>query len=178
MDSLILGGAALVLILMARKRAAAATSTGEKADPNFDLAVRTAQDAGIDPAILLGIIKVESAWNPNATNLVGSDAARGGAFGLVQMTLRTARGFDPDVTGEQLLDPVTNLRFAGLLLAEIRQRFGADWRDVAAAWNSGKAFDYAPEVTRYKYVPKVLAAANAYATDLSLDLGEGAEPEV
>lgn len=173
MDSLVIGGAALVLILMARKRASAAPG----GDPNFALAVRTAQDVGIDPAILLGIIKIESNWNPNATNLVGTDASRGGAYGLVQMTLRTARGFDPDVTGEQLLDPATNLRFAGLLLAEIRQRFGADWRDVAAAWNSGKAFDYAPEVTRYKYVPKVLAAANAYATDLTLDLGEGREAE-
>ncbi len=173
MDALILGAAVVVLVMLSRRPAAASSG-----DPTFRLAVDTALSAGVDPAILLGIIKVESNWNPGATNLVGPDGARGGAYGLTQMTLRTARAFDPDVTGEQLLDPVTNLRFAGLLLADNRSRAGADWRDVAAMWNSGRPFDQAPEVTRYRYVPKVLEAANRYATDLSLDLGEGRDPEV
>jgi len=174
MDAVILAGAVVVFLMLSRRASADANS----GDATFRLAVDTALGANVDPAILLGIIKVESNWDARATNLVGPDGARGGAYGLTQMTLRTARAFDPDVTGEELLDPVVNLRFAGLLLAENRARAGADWRDVAAMWNSGRPFDSAPEVTRYRYVPKVLEAANRYATDLSLDLGEGQEPEV
>lgn len=148
-------------------------SSSSSSDPIFELAVQTAQRAGVDPAILLGIIKVESNWNPSATNLVGADAARGGAYGLTQMTLRTARAFDPTITGAELLDPVTNLRFAGQLLTDNARRGGKEWPDVAAMWNSGRPFDNAPESTRYKYVPRVLAAADSYARDLTLDLGEG-----
>lgn len=167
MNPWVLGAAVVAFILWSRRGAAA-----KPGEPLFDAAVRTARNAGVDPAIFLGIIEVESGWNPRATNLSGPDAARGGAFGLTQMTLRTARAFEPSITGDELLDPNTNLRIAGLLLAENARRGSPMWPDVAAMWNSGRRFDEAPEVTRYKYVPKVLAAANRYATNLSLDLGD------
>lgn len=167
MNPWLLGAAVVAFLFWSRRKAVASSS-----DPLFELAVRTAQGAGVDPAVFLGIIEVESNWNAKATNLVGADAGRGGAFGLTQMTLKTARAFDPSITGDDLLDPVTNLRIAGLLLAENAMRGSPEWPDVAAMWNSGRRFDEAPEVTRYKYVPKVLAAANRYATDLTLDLGD------
>jgi soluble lytic murein transglycosylase-like protein len=160
-------GGALALVLLMRRRSEPTTT-----DDLVQLAVQTAQGAGVDPAVFLGIIQVESRWNPSATNLVGPDAARGGAYGLTQLTLKTARALEPSITPEQLLDPVTNLRVAGLLLKDNRRRGGALWPDVAAMWNSGRRFDAAPESTRYDYVPRVLAAANDYASDLSVDLGE------
>ena len=159
-------GAAALFLLMRRKPETAAK------DDLFQLAVQTAQSAGVDPAVFLGIIQTESRWNPAATNLVGPDAARGGAYGLTQLTLKTAQALEPGITPEQLLDPVTNLRVAGLLLADNRRRGGSLWPDVAAMWNSGSKFDSAPESTRYEYVPRVLTAANAYATNLAVDLGE------
>lgn len=169
MNPWLLAAVAVALVLWARRGAAVAARRG---DPIFDYAVETALAAGVDPAVFLGIIEVESRWKPDATNLVGADGARGGAFGLTQMTLRTARAFRPDITPAELLDWKTNLDVAGQLLAENARRISPLWPDVAAAWNSGRSFDRAPEVTRYDYVPKVLAAANRYATDLSLDLGD------
>lgn len=169
MNPWLIGAAVVAFILWSRR---ARTS---KEDPLFRMAVQTAQRAGVDPAVFLGIIEVESAWDPRATNLVGADAARGGAFGLTQLTLKTARAFVPTITGDELLDPATNLQIAGMLLEENRRRSSPMWEDVAAMWNSGRPNDAAPEKTRYGYVPKVLDAANRYATDLSLDLGEGEE---
>lgn len=169
MNPWLIVAAAVALMLWSRRARAS------KGDPLFQMAVETAQRAGVDPAVFLGIIEVESGWNPRATNLVGPDAARGGAFGLTQLTLQTARAFVPSITGDELLDPVTNLQIAGMLLEENRRRSSPMWEDVAAMWNSGKPNDRAPEKTRYSYVPKVLDAANRYATDLSLDLGEGEE---
>lgn len=169
MNPWVIGALAVAAILWARRATAVAPRRG---DTIFDYAVETAKAAGVDPAVFLGIIEVESGWNPAATNLVGSDASRGGAFGLTQMTLRTARALRPGITGNELLDPKTNLDVAGELLAENARRISPLWPDVAAAWNSGRSFDTAPEVTRYNYVPKVLAAANRYATNLDLDLGD------
>ena len=174
MNPWVLGAVVVAAILWARRSVGVAPRRG---DTMFDYAVETARAAGVDPAVFLGIIEVESRWKPDATNLVGPDGARGGAFGLTQMTLRTARALRPGITGDELLDWKTNLDVAGLLLAENARRISPLWPDVAAAWNSGRSFDTAPEVTRYDYVPKVLAAADRYATNLELDLGD-AEGEV
>lgn len=135
---------------------------GPDAPPDLQAMARTiASDAGVNPAVFLGIIEVESGWNEAATNLSGPDAARGGAWGLTQLTLRTAHALDPDVTGQELLDGVTNLRIAGLLLRDNARR-SVDDRDVAALWNSGKLYNRAPPSTRNIYVPKVLTAARKY----------------
>lgn len=135
---------------------------GPDATPDLEgLARSIAADAGVRPEVFLGIIDVESSWNEAATNLSGPDAARGGAWGLTQLTLTTAKALEPDVTGQELLDGVTNLRVAGLLLRDNARR-SVDDRDVAALWNSGKLYDRAPASTRNVYVPKVLNAARKY----------------
>lgn len=159
-------GVAIVALFLLRKRIPQRPN-----DTIFAVAVAEAQRAGVDPAIFLGIIEIESGWQEDAVNNTGGDAARGGAYGLTQMTLTTARAFVPDITPHELLDARTNLRVAGMLL-EANAKRSRDWRDVAAMWNSGRTFDGAPSSTRDVYVPKVLEAANAYATDLSLDLGD------
>lgn len=136
-------------------------------DPDvFDLAKAQAAAAGVDPAVFLGIIYVESGWRPDAQVTTGADGARGGAYGLTQLTLRTAQAFEPDVTPAQLLDPRVNLRIAGQLLAE-NARTSTDPRDVAAMWNSGRTFDRAPDSTKNRYVPAVLRAAKNYNPDVA-----------
>lgn len=132
------------------------------AAPDLEALARSiATDVGVNPAVFLGIIEVESGWNEAATNLSGPDAARGGAWGLTQLTLTTARSLEPGITGQQLLDGVSNLRVAGLLLRDNARR-SVDDKDTAAMWNSGKLYDRAPTSTRNSYVPKVLEAAKKY----------------
>jgi soluble lytic murein transglycosylase-like protein len=136
-------------------------------DPDvFDAAKAVATAAGIDPAVFLGIIYVESGWRADAKVTSGSDGERGGAYGLTQMTLRTAQALDPSINADALLDPFVNIRVAGQLLAE-NARVSTDPKDVAAMWNSGRVFDRAPESTRTRYVPAVLRAAKNYSPDVA-----------
>ena len=125
--------------------------------------------AGVPVALVLAIIHVESAGRPDAGNFGPGDARRGGARGLMQMTLTTAhalgfpRSDDPDL----LYDPSQNVRFGARLLAQLVHRFAGDFRDVACGYNSGKGYAKAPPVTREVYAPRVLAAMTAYAAVLA-----------
>lgn len=111
-------------------------------------------------AYFFATIRAESNFDPNAMNLTGGDLARGGAFGLGQMTMRTARSLSFTGTAQDLLDPRTNLE----LVAKLHRANGApnaDPRDVFSRYNSGKSLARAPEVTRLNYVPKVMGFFNA-----------------
>ena len=123
---------------------------------------QAAAAAGIDYATLAAIVEIESNWKPEAKNETGSDAARGGAYGLTQMTLRTAQSLRRNVTREQLLTAAGNLEIASMLMRENARR-SRDPKDLAAMWNSGRVFDKAPEVTRETYVPRFLAARSKYS---------------
>lgn len=148
--------AALAVVVVLSMRRSSSPSPDLK-----QLVADAADTAGVDRALFFGIVEVESGWNPDARNLAGSDGARGGAWGLTQMTVRTAQLFEPSITGEELLDPVVNLRVAAQLMADNARR-SRKWDDLAAMWNSGKLADRAPNSTRYTYVPKVLEAADRY----------------
>ena len=115
-----------------------------------------ASDAGIEPALLLAIVDTESGWRQSATNLTGGDLARGGAYGLAQMTLRTAQGIDSGATPERLLEPAYNLSLAAQLLGKLWGQYGND-ADTVSAYNSGKPVATAPISTRTVYVPVTLA---------------------
>lgn len=157
---LLLGGVGAVLFLLSRRAAASAPASSDRAQIE-QLARAAAASAGVPPGVMFAIIEIESNWNPSATNLTGGDAARGGAYGLTQMTLATARHFEPRITGQELLDPATNLRVAGKLMQDNARR-SRDPKDLAAMWNSGKTFDRAPEVTREKYVTRFLSKLSKY----------------
>ena len=149
----LIAAAAVVLVLMMRR---------SSPPPDLQqLAADAADRAGVDRALFFAIIEVESNWNPDAKNLGPADAARGGAWGLTQLTLRTARAYAPGIEGEQLLDPARNLDIASQLMRDNARR-SKRWDDLAAMWNSGKVADRAPDSTRYKYIPAVLAAAQRY----------------
>src|SRR5919197_4587647 len=85
-----------------------------------------AKKYGIDPALLAGLVKQESGFNPNA----GSPA---GARGLTQLMPGTAAGLG--VTN--VLDPVQSLNGGAKYLKQQLDAFGGDVTKALAAYNAG-----------------------------------------
>lgn len=81
---------------------------------------------GLDPALLAGLVKQESGFNPNA----GSSA---GARGLTQLMPATAAG----VGVPNVLDPVQNLNGGAKYLKQQLDAFGGDTALALAAYNAG-----------------------------------------
>lgn len=158
--ALLLALAVGAFVVLSSKKKTSASSKRSRAELE-ELVRDAASRAGVPFPVLAAIVDIESSWNADAKNLTGGDAARGGAYGLSQLTLRTARAFDPNVTPEQLLEPGKHLELAAKLMADNARR-SRDPKDLAAMWNSGKVFDKAPEVTRERYVPRFLAALAKY----------------
>jgi soluble lytic murein transglycosylase-like protein len=103
-----------------------------------------AQRNGLDPALLAGLIKQESGFNPNA----GSPA---GAQGLCQLMPGTARGLG--VT--DLHDPVQSIEGGAKYLAEQLKSFNGDVARALAAYNAGPG-----AVQRYSGVPPYAETQN------------------
>jgi soluble lytic murein transglycosylase-like protein len=103
-----------------------------------------AQRNGLDPALLAGLIKQESGFNPNA----GSSA---GAQGLCQLMPGTARGLG--VT--DLHDPVQSIEGGAKYLAQQLKTFNGDVARALAAYNAGPG-----AVQRYGGVPPYAETQN------------------
>jgi soluble lytic murein transglycosylase-like protein len=112
---------------------------------------------GVDPALLRGLIRAESNFNPKA----GSHA---GAQGLTQLMPGTARGLgvtDP-------FDPVQSINGGAKYLRQQLDRFGGDVTKALAAYNAGPG-----AVQRYGGVPPYAETQNyvkrvqAYAAEYS-----------
>jgi soluble lytic murein transglycosylase-like protein len=113
---------------------------------------------GINPEWLIAIGWVESRLLSTALNLVGADGARGGAHGLLQITLKTAQMHGFKGTAEQLRDPQINADWGARIMAAGSPK---SIQDAAAWWNAGRKTlgELGPtHVTRTTYVPKVVAA--------------------
>jgi soluble lytic murein transglycosylase-like protein len=103
-----------------------------------------AKKHGIDPALLAGLVKQESGFNPNA----GSPA---GARGLAQLMPGTAAGLG--VT--DVLDPVQSLDGGAKYLRQQLDAFGGDVTRALAAYNAGPG-----AVQRYGGVPPYAETQN------------------
>jgi soluble lytic murein transglycosylase-like protein len=103
-----------------------------------------AQRHGLDPALLAGLIKQESGFNPNA----GSPA---GAQGLCQLMPGTARSLG--VT--DVHDPVQSIEGGAKYLAQQLKTFNGDIARALAAYNAGPG-----AVQRYGGVPPYAETQN------------------
>jgi soluble lytic murein transglycosylase-like protein len=121
--------------------------------PYGDLITAAAKKHGIDPALLAGLVKTESNFNPNAQSYAG-------AKGLTQLMDATARGLG--VTNS--FDPQQALDGGAKFLAGLLKQFKGDERLALAGYNAGpgavqKFGGIPPYEETQRYVPKVLAAA-------------------
>lgn len=111
---------------------------------------------GIDPALLAGLVKQESGFNPNATSAAG-------AKGLTQLMPATARSLGvTDAT-----DPAQALDGGAKYLKQMLDQFGGDERLALAAYNAGPGavtrFGGIPPYAETKaYVEKVLANRDGF----------------
>ena len=117
-----------------------------------------AKKYGLDPALLAGLVKQESGFNPNA----GSPA---GARGLTQLMPGTAAGLG--VTN--VLDPAQSLDGGAKYLRQQLDAFGGDVARALAAYNAGPGAvqrygGVPPYAETQDYVRAVQANAAAYRT--------------
>ena len=109
-----------------------------------------ANNAGVDPALIVAVIAVESKGDPNAYS-------SSGAMGLMQLMPATCEDYgvaDP-------YDPDSNIRGGAALLGRHLARYKGDLQKVLAAYNAGprKVDDGTWRKLRetQRYVPAVLA---------------------
>jgi soluble lytic murein transglycosylase-like protein len=104
----------------------------------------SAKRNGIDPALLAGLIKQESGFNPHA----GSPA---GAQGLTQLMPGTARGLGVS----NPFDPAQSIEAGARYLKQQLDHFGGDVARALAAYNAGPG-----AVERYHGVPPYAETQN------------------
>ncbi len=95
----------------------------------------SAADAGVEPALVLAVMREESGYRPAVVSPVG-------ARGLLQIMPDTGRrlaeglgrvAFDP----EELFRPETNIRFGAHYLAQLLARFDGNHAAAVASYNAG-----------------------------------------
>src|SRR5215218_9785092 len=148
--------AAQAATTMSLSGAAATTSALPAGVPYGAEITAAARKHGIDPALLAGLVRQESDFNPTA----GSPA---GARGLTQLMPGTAAGLGvTDVT-----DPAQSLEGGARYLAQQLATFGGDVTKALAAYNAGPGAvqrfgGVPPYAETQSYVQKVQAFAAAY----------------
>lgn len=110
-------------------------------ETKFDGDVMTAAKRhGVPAALLLAFIATESQFNEKAQNLTGGDGRRGGSYGLMQVSLKTAQLIRPGVTPEQLKTAPVNLDVGARYLADLlvqAGRTGYGFDSAISCYNAG-----------------------------------------
>jgi soluble lytic murein transglycosylase len=150
------------------------------------LAVPAANRYGLDPNVLLAVMRVESAYQKHIVSYAG-------AVGLMQIMPRTGQliahslGHD-DFTPADLLDPRLNLEFAAWYLSSLIHRFDGRLPLAIAAYNGGPhnvrrwiqesaegtpldvLLERIPFTQTHRYVRKVLVHYEAYRQQRALSM--------
>ena len=103
--------------------------------PFENLIQKYASQFGVQPYVIQAIILTESSGNPNAKGPTGD-------YGLMQITLPTARRLGFTGTPEELFDPETNIRLGVKLLADIRAHGATELAEMYSVYNCGSAEGY------------------------------------
>ena len=122
-----------------RSQAVQATLKGAAADypaPYRLLVVSEAKKRGLDPRLVLAIMKQESAFKPNAKS---PSAARG----LLQLTIDAAQKYAKrvglqQITDDSLYQPATNIAVGSEYLSELSRMFAGLPEAIAASYNGGE----------------------------------------
>jgi soluble lytic murein transglycosylase-like protein len=138
---------------------------------------RRARQFGIDPAILRGLVRQESVFDPSARS-------RAGALGLTQLMPSTAKSLSRSVLRVRyrrafLYDPASNAQLGAAYLRQLVDRFGGNPVYALAAYNGGptrmarvlrenpgmpedEIFESHPAYETRDYVRRVLLYAESY----------------
>ncbi|MDQ3036477.1 MAG: lytic transglycosylase domain-containing protein, partial [Myxococcota bacterium] len=101
-----------------------------------DIVTEVATERGLDPNLLLAVMRVESVYNPRIVSYAG-------AVGLLQIMPRTGRliarsmGREATFGTDDLLDPRTNIEFAAWYLGSLIRRFDGCVPLAVASYNGG-----------------------------------------
>ena len=88
-------------------------------------------DHDLDLDFMVGLMQVESAFNPNA---ISNKAA----YGLMQVRFPTAREIDPSLeTFWQLFDPERNINLGVVYFRNLLDRYDGNYRIASEAYNRG-----------------------------------------
>jgi len=122
--------------------------------PFRNLIMQEATKRGLDPCLVAGIIQVESAFNPDASNPADP------SFGLMQITpialkdTQQRGDISPAIIFAQLRNPEINVAVGTEFLKILRDRHNINFPDEVDAFNAGP--DLNPRVP--EYVEKVKSA--------------------
>jgi hypothetical protein len=143
-------------------------SSSERKKRNAQLIRDAFARRGLPPEWGEALARHESGLNDQATNLVGPDGARGGSYGMTQISERTAQAFDPALSGAMLLaSPQLQADVTAAMVAEgFAERGDKVYRygppssveQMAAVWNAGRTWTdpSLPASVRAAYVPDLL----------------------
>lgn len=95
-----------------------------------DAIERAARAEGLETELAFRLVRVESAFLPNAESYAG-------ALGLTQVMPATAEFLQPGITRGQLLDRDTNLRLGFRYLKELIAVYDGDAEEALTAYNRG-----------------------------------------
>ena len=111
---------------------------------------------GVEPALILAVIEVESGGNPRAANPADP------SYGLMQLLLSTARELagNANLSPDDLYDPNLNVDLGTRYLAHQLSRYGGDYAQAISAYNAGTATP-----RNQTYVHRVLAALERYRVE-------------
>ena len=151
------GFSAQLASVMAPAATTAAQPATAGATPFAEEITAAATRNGVDPALLTGLIRAESGFDPNATSPAG-------AQGLTQLMPGTAASLG--VTNP--LDPAQSIEGGARYLRQQLDRFGGDASKALAAYNAGpgavERFGGVPPYAETQaYVRNVLGYAGAAA---------------
>ncbi len=136
-----------------------AAQSGGPVDGQYsDMINAAAQKYGIDPALLKGLIRQESNFNPNAKSPAG-------AAGLCQLMPGTAASLGC----ANPLDPAQAIDAGAKYLSQQLKAFGGDPRKALAAYNAGPGAvqrygGVPPYAETQNYVRSVMTFADQYRT--------------
>ncbi len=96
---------------------------------------KNAKEQKLNPAIIFGLIRRESAFNKNAYSPVG-------ARGLMQIMPKTGQQIARELkekwkSKDELFEPITNIRYGSYYYKKLLDRFNGHYALAAAAYNAG-----------------------------------------